>query len=192
MRASAIVTMLFVAGCASSARNMMPVNPPQRLMPPPGQALVVFVRPSKFAWAVTANLLDETGRYLGDAPAQGHFAAVLPPGRHLLVIWAENTDGLDAELAPGRIYFVEVAATMGAWSAQMHLRAIKPPLDNFAHRDEWMLGTTQYAVASTEAQEKLNQRVGDVQERIRRAREHLEKYSAEEREQHILRAGDGL
>src|SRR5947209_1481562 len=104
-RACPLLLLLLAGGCATSTRNMVQINPPRRLMAPPDQALVVFVRPSAFAWAVSANVLDESGRFLGDATARGHFAAVVPPGRHLLIIWAENTDVLEAELAPGRIYF---------------------------------------------------------------------------------------
>ena len=172
MRLACLLVVL-VGGCASSARNMVEISPPQPLVAPADAAVVVFVRPSKFAWAVSANVLDERGRFLGDAVAKGHFAAVVPAGHHVFVIWAENTDAIGAELAPGRIYFVEVAATMGAWSAQMHLHAIKPSRPNFAHRDEWMLDTAQYHVAGNEGQANLDRRAGDVQERLRRGNEHL-------------------
>jgi hypothetical protein len=181
-------------GCSttSAARNMVEVTPSQRLVAPTDAALVVFVRPSKFAYAIAANIIDEQGRFLGDSPAKGHFAAILPPGRHMFVVWAENTDVIDAELAPGKIYFIEVAATMGAWSAQMHLKAIKPTSANFGHRDEWMINTQQYSVAGPGGQENLNKRPDDVRERLRRAQEHLTKYSDAEREARTLRAPDGI
>lgn len=185
------IAMLAI-GCASSARNMIEVNPPQRLVAPADGALIVFVRPSKFGFAVSANILDEQGRFLGDTPAKGHFVAALPPGRHMVVVWAENTDALDLELAPGKIYFVEVQVTMGALSAQMHLKAIKPTSASWARRDEWMINTTQYAVLGTGGQEKLARRPDDVRERLRRGQEHLMKYSPEEREERTLRASDGI
>ena len=103
MKAALLMTVAVAgAGCASSVRNMAEVTPAQRLVAPGDQALVVFVRPSKYAYGVSANILDEQGRFLGDTPAKGHFAVALPPGRHMLVVWAENTDALDVELAPGR------------------------------------------------------------------------------------------
>jgi len=191
-RASLWLMVALASGCASAARNMVEIKPPQRLVAPADAALVVFVRPSKFAFGIAANIIDEQGRFLGDTPAKGHFAAVVPPGRHMFVVWAENTDAIDAELAPGKIYFVEVAATMGALSAQMHLRAIKPMSANYGHRDEWMVNTTQFAIDGPGGQENLNRRPDDVRERLRRAQEHLIKYSASEREERTLRAPDGL
>jgi hypothetical protein len=189
------LVLALASGCAAQvpqARNMVEVAPPRPLTAPVDQAVVVFVRPSRYAWGISANILDEQGRFLGDSPASGHFAVVVPPGRHMFVVWAENTDAVDAELAPGKIYFVEVAATMGALSAQMHLYAIKPTSANFPHRDEWMRNTHQWAVAGNGGQENLNQRADDVRERLRRAQEHLTQYSAEEREKRTLRAGDGI
>jgi len=193
--AGACFLMTLASGCAAQvpqARNMAQVNPPRPLIAPADRAVVVFVRPSRFAWAVSANILDEQGHFLGDSPAAGHFAVVLPPGRHMFVVWAENTDSIDAELAPGKIYFVEVAATMGWGSAQMHLFAIKPSSANFGHRDEWMRATNQWVVDGNGGQANLDQRPDDVRERLRRAQEHLQKYSAEEREQHTLRLADGI
>ena len=189
---ASFLSLMLLSGCASSARNMIEINPPHPFVAPADGALLVFVRPSKFGWAVSANILDEQGRFLGDAPAKGHFVAAMPAGRHMLVIWAENTDAMDVELAPGKIYFVEVQATMGALSAQMHMKAIKPTSESWAHRDEWMINTTQFAVVGNEGQQNLQRRPDDVRERIRRAQEHLQNYSPNEREERTLRAGDGL
>ncbi len=193
-----VATYFFVAlasGCAAQvpqARNMAQVNPPLPLAAPSDRALVVFVRPSKYAFGISANILDEQGHFLGDSPAAGHFIAALPPGHHTFVVWAENTDVIDAELAPGKIYFVEVAPTMGWMSAQVHLLAIKPSSANFMHRDEWMRATSQWAVDGNGGQANLDQRSDDVRERLRRAQEHLQKYTADQREQHTLRAQDGI
>ena len=194
-----LIAIAFLAalasGCAAQipqARNMAQVNPPQPLAAPADRALVVFVRPSRYAWGLSANILDEQGHFLGDSPASGHFTALLPPGHHMFVVWAENTDAIDAELAPGKIYFVEVAPTMGWLSAQMHLVAIKQSSPNFAHRDEWMRATSQWVVDGSGGQANLDQRSADVQERLRRAQEHLQNYSGDERELHTLRATDGI
>jgi|SRR6185312_10524096 len=185
----------FATGCAAQvpqARNMAQVTPPRPFSAPADRALVVFVRPSRYAWGISANIIDEQGHFLGDSPASGNFAALLPPGHHMFVVWAENTDAIDADLAPGKIYFVEVAPTMGWLSAQMHLFAIKQANPNFVHRDEWMRATNQWAVDGTGGQANLDQRSADVQERLRRAQEHLQRYSGGDRELHTLRAADGI
>lgn len=181
-------------GCGSAARYMVEQKPPVALRPAPGQALVVFVRPSKFAFAVSANILDGRGTFLGDMPAKGHFGVSLPPGQHTFVIWAENTDALVANLAPGRIYFVEVYATMGVWSAHMHMRAIKPGTPQWGQRDAWILDSTQFIVSDPAgAQENLLRKGQEkIAERLRRAREHMERYSAAEQFERTLAPEDGL
>jgi hypothetical protein len=185
---------LTLGACAStSARFMAEVAPPQPIVAPPGQAMVVFVRPSNLAFAVSANILDESGRFLGDIPAKGHFAAPMPPGRHMLVIWAENTDAMTVNLLPGRIYFVEVYASMGAWSAHMHLRAIKPSLPSWYQKDNWIVNSTQYVVDQMGGQANLAAKgMEAVQERLRRGQEHLAQYQGPDLDAHMLNEPDGL
>lgn len=186
------IVALAAFGCAPSSQYMRVVESPSPLKPDGEHALVVFVRPSSYAWGVGANVLDENGRFLGDALASGWFAVALPPGHHEFTVWAENTDGLAADLAPGRTYYVEVAATMGGLSAQMHFRAIKPSRPNWSHRDEWMSKTKQYLSDFAAGQANLDKRHDDVAERLRRAREHLAKYSGDALSEHTLGPDDGV
>jgi hypothetical protein len=172
---------------------MIPVRPPQPLAPPPGAALVVFVRPSNWAWGVRADVLDETGRFLGQLVPGAHFAAAVGPGRHMFVVWGENTDALAADVLPGHIYFVEGYVTPGAFSAHFHLKAIKPALPNWAMRDTWMRATNQMAVDPNAGQARLNSRgAGNIQERLRRGQEHLARYQGEEQFSRTITPGDGL
>jgi hypothetical protein len=190
--ASAVLT---AGGCGttSTARFMAEVVPPQPIAAPPDRAVVVFVRPSNIAWAIAANILDENGRFLGDMPAKGHFSVAVPPGPHMFVIWAENTDALSATLLPGRIYFVEVYPSMGGWSAHMHFRAIKPSLPSWMEKDGWMVGTTQYVPDQAGGQANLVEKGQQaVQERLRRGREHLTLYQGADLDAHTLGEADGL
>jgi hypothetical protein len=181
------------SGCASAARYMTEVKPPQRLTAPPGSALVIFVRPSKLAFAISANIIDEQGRFLGDTPAKGYFAAALPPGRHMFVVWAENTDALVADLLPGHTYFVEVYVTPGMWSAHMHLKAIKPQLPNWQLRDEWLQQTTQFAVDEQAGQQNLLRKGPErVQERLQKGQEEMMRYQGEPLFSRTLGPNDGV
>ena len=187
------MTAGLASGCASAARYMEEVHPSRKIVAPPDLATVVFVRPSKLAFAVSANIIDEGGRFIGDIPAKGHFAAVVPPGHHTFVIWAENTDALSADLAPGRIYFIEVYPSMGAFSAQMHMKAIKPSLPNWSRRDQWMQETTQFRADQAGGQENLVRKGEEkVRERVRRGMEHMSKYEGEKLDSRTLGAGDGV
>lgn len=192
MRCIVLSLALLVVGCVGSSQYMQPSQSPLSLRPPADRAVVVFVRPSHFAFAINANVLDENGRFLGDAVAGGYFAVAVPPGHHEFVVWAENTDAVAADVVAGRTYFVEVAATMGAWSAQMHLRAIKPGLPNWDHRDEWLRDAKGYLPDVAAGQANLDRRSGDVAERLRRGREHLAKYANDQLREHTLGADDGV
>src|SRR5262249_21391853 len=149
---------------------MVEVRPPQPMQARPDAAMVVFIRPSAYAWAVTADVMDETGHFVGRMVPRGNFAVQMAPGRHLFIVWAENTDVLQADLAPGHIYFIESYLPPGMFSAQFHLKAVKPSLPNWARKDGWIASTNQYAVDLAAGQERLNRHGGpEIQERIRRA-----------------------
>jgi hypothetical protein len=188
------LVLVALSGCGSAARYMVEQKPPVALTPAPGKALVVFVRPSKFAWAVSANIIDENGTFLGDMPAKGHFGVSMPPGQHMLVVWAENTDALVANLVPGKIYFVEVYPSMGAFSAHMHMRAVKPSSPAWAQRDRWIVDSTQFIVSDPAgAQANLERKGRDkIMLRVQRGREHMARYSPAEQFERTLAPEDGL
>jgi hypothetical protein len=126
-------------------------------------------------------------------PAEGHFAVAVPPGHHTFTVWAENTDVLSADLSPGKVYYVEVYASMGAWSAHMNFRAIKPSLSNWGERDGWMTHTKQYASDFVTGQANLEKKGAKaVAERLRRAEEHLAHYKGADLDIHTLVASDGI
>ncbi len=107
-------------------------------------------------------------------------------------MWAENSDAVAADVVAGRVYFVEVAATMEAFSAQMHLRAIKPGLKSWERRDEWLRGSQQYASDAAAGQANLDRRAQDVAERLRRGHEQLTKYSGDKLAEHTLGPDDSV
>ena len=159
---------------------------------PPNAALVVFVRPSGYASGVATTLLDDQGAFLGDSIAGSQFAVVLPPGPHLFLAWAENTAPLAATLLPGRVYYVEVAPTLGFWSPRVHLLPITPRSDSWHELATWMSQTTQLVPNIAAGQAYLNGRQADVTERIRRARERIGELDPDELAERTLRPEDGV
>jgi hypothetical protein len=193
MRSSLLfVTCLVAAGCSVSSPYMNRSAQPQAIRASAENALVVFVRPSRLAGGVGANILDEEGRFLGDSLAGSHFAVAMKPGPHMFVVWAENTDMLTADLAPGRVYYVEVAPSMGAFSAQMHLYAIKPGRKSWDRLSEWMAKSEEFTPNLAAGQSNLDRRAKDVAERLRRAREHAGRYSGEKLLERTLAPTDGV
>ena len=187
---SLLLVAALVSGCA--VPYMTPVEPPQAFKPPPNTGLVIFVRPSSWGGGAYADILDETGRFVGRTSGGAHFATVAAPGPHMFAIWGENTDAVQIDVAPGKIYFVEVGITPGWISAQFHLYAITPRTPTWANRDEWIRNTKQMSVDPA-GQQLFAGRESDVAERIRRAREHLQKYAGTpEQDKHFIARTDGL
>jgi hypothetical protein len=171
---------------------MTEVNPPQPLRPPPNSGMVLFVRPSSWGGSAFADILDENGRFIGRTSGGAHFAVVVPPGPHMFAIWGENTDAVQVDVAPGRIYFVEVGITPGWITAQFHLYAITPRASTWGKRDEWV-GSTKQMRPDPAGQALFAGRDADVAERLRRAREHLQQYvGTPEQERHFIAQNDGL
>lgn len=191
IRRALAVCLLALAGCG--VPFMTPVEPPLPLKTPPNAGLVVFVRPSGWGGGAFADIIDENGRFVGRTSGEAHFATPVPPGPHLFAIWGENTDAVQVDVAPGKIYFVEVAITPGWLSAQFHLYAITPTGPTWEKRDEWVRNTRQMQPDVAGGQSLLAGREGDVAERLRRAREHLQKYmGTPEQPRHFIAQNEGI
>lgn len=178
-------------GCSASSKYMKEIQGGASPKATPDQATVVFVRHSGLARGIRTTILDERGEFVGDALAHGAFARQYPAGRHLFITWAENTDVLQAELQPGKIYYVEVDPSMGAFSARMHLFAIKPNTESWKDLKDWLGESTWFDVDVPGGRAEMQSRSEDVAERLKRANEHLQEYSGEDLEKRTLRAGDG-
>jgi hypothetical protein len=155
------------------------------------KAVVVFMRPSGFGAALAQTILDDKGRFLGDALPSSRFAVKVPSGEHTFIVWAENTGVLKANLAPGKIYFVEVSLSMGFGSASAELLAIKPSTENWAELDEWLADTDVFEPDEPRGQAYLASRQEDVDDRIKSAREKLAGFDAEDLAVHSLGPADG-
>ncbi|MBL9022459.1 MAG: hypothetical protein JNL21_09665 [Myxococcales bacterium] len=179
------------AGCSASSEFMRPVAAPQPVKPASESAVVVFVRPSGFGGALKQTILDGKGRFLGEALPSSRFSVSMPPGEHTFIVWAENTGAVKASLAAGKVYFVEVALSMGAFSARADLVPINPGSEAWSKLDGWLAETEPFTPDEPGGQAYLAERKEDVDERIRRAKEHLANYDAGELAEHTLGPGDG-
>jgi hypothetical protein len=186
-----LVLGLAASGCVATSPYMHEAVTAQPSAPPPGAATVVFVRPSGYAGALKTTILDEHGTFLGDSLAESQFAVTLPAGRHLFVAWAENTAALQADLAPGRTYYVEVAPRMGVLSARVHLLAVTPRSKSWERLPEWLHDSRLYDADPGAGQAYLATRQDDVRERLRRANEAIRKYDADDLALRTLNPGDG-
>lgn len=187
-----VVVASWLIGCTPTSRYMHPVAAMGPLKAPPGQAMVIFVRPSGFASGIKVMVLNQQGQFIGESLAKTHFGVALPPGRHVFISWAENTAALVADLAPDRVYHIEVAPKMGAWAARCHLLAITPRSSSWGQVGGWVNETQRTEPDLPVVQAYLAQRAADVQERVRRGLEALTKYDPAELAERTLRPEDGM
>lgn len=188
--AAVFAAALFVTGCSASSQYMHEAAAPS-LAPAADKATVVFIRHSGMARGIRTTILDEHGDFVGDSLASSWFTRTYDPGKHMFVAWAENTDVLQADLAPGKVYYVEVDPTMGALSARMHLYALKPGGEDWGKVKEWLGDNKYLEVDVNGGRAAMHERQSDVAERLKRASEHLAEYQGEDLEKRTLRPGDG-
>jgi hypothetical protein len=180
-----LVLGLTAAGCATGPR--MRAARPQLPAAPRGEAQVIFVRPSRAAPKIVYTIFDEKGRFLGDSSAGSHFVARLAPGHHVFFNAGNHTDALDADLAAGRTYFVEVTA-----HKKIHLLAIAPGGRLWDRRDGYVAHTRPLEANPRAGQAFLDARGSRVQRRIDRGVALLAKYPTVEKARHTLAPNDGV
>ena len=116
LRIGAVILFILIAGCAGESQYMRKSTPPTA--PPPDKALVYFMRPSGFGFAINFQIYD---RYelVGLSQAKSYFAYACDPGKHLFIGVAENKRAVDADLEAGKSYYIITGVHMGGWKARM-------------------------------------------------------------------------
>ncbi len=118
----ALSLAVLLSGCAGSVKNMREL-PADAVVAPPqkDEALVVFMRPSSFGFAVQSSvyeIVDEKPILAGIVAAKTKVAYRTKPGTRLFMTIGENADFMTADLQPNKTYYAYVAPRMGAWKAR--------------------------------------------------------------------------
>ena len=191
-RALISVAALGVAGCAARSSYMVEATVTSaQIQPSTETALVTFIRPSRYALLMSPAILDENAHFLGASEARSKFTVAMRPGHHVFVVWAENSDAIVADLAPGKRYFIEVSPTEGWTSARVHLIALTPHGKKWRDLDGWLERTTTL-VPSAAGETYVESRKAAARDRVRRGMEHLRGYGAVDLETRTLHADDGI
>ena len=114
--AISIVLLFFLIGCAGSSKYMVKATPVTG--PSADKALVYFMRPSGFGFAINFQIWDGD-RFIGLSQAKSYFAYQCDSGKHLFIGIAENKRGIEADLEAGKSYYVITQVKMGGWRARM-------------------------------------------------------------------------
>jgi hypothetical protein len=115
--------------------------------PPPGKAVVVFLRPALLDDAAPSPVIDITSEppvLVGVVPAGRKVTYVSDPGDRRLMVAGDDPDFMDAELVAGRIYYVRIALHLGASKRLFSLRPVAagdPALASELADCSWMSDT---------------------------------------------------
>lgn len=191
------------AACTPSSDVMREAATPHAAKAPPGQAMVVFVRPGSFALLAKYEVVDvpqpavkdSAGRvafFLGESVANSHFAVALPPGDHVFVVYhgsdpIARNDAMRATLAPGRTYFVEISPNMGG----VEILAITPRAESWAKITTWLQDTKELVPDRAAGQAQIDED-DDLPAEVTAAFKHLAADDAEELAERTITPGDGI
>ncbi len=180
-------------GCTATSQYMTAVPPPAAaLAPAAGKATVVFIRSSGLGGAIKFMIIEQNGRFMGESTAGGHFPAILAPGEYLFIAEGENTAVMHANLAPDRLYYVDVDPKMGVFSARVGLEPIKPGSDAWRKVPEMLNDTKRFIPLIPQGQAALDAESSDIQKRVANAKSKWAGYSPAERAELSLEPGDGV
>ena len=119
-----------MTSCAGSSKYMNPSD--SILSPSSDKAVVRFMRPSGFGFAINFNVLDGE-KVIGNSVAKSQFDYIADPGKHLFLATAENKVFLEADLEAGKTYYVITRVYPGAWYARVAFAAVNKGSEHWDH-----------------------------------------------------------
>ena len=90
--------------------------------PPPDKALVYVQRPSRgpvINRPFNSFQVWDRDQFIGLSQPKSYFAYLCAPGRHLFIGIAENKVAVEADLAPGRSYYILTVPRYGGMKARL-------------------------------------------------------------------------
>ena len=185
-----LLAVLF-CGCVARSDAMQKLAAPLPSLPWPGHAVVVFIRPSKHAYAEKVPIVDRWGRLLGISTASSWFEAQLPPGPHVFFTAGGDVSALRATLEPDKTYFVHVATGWGLGS-NVQLLAIAPRFERWQDRELWLAHSVGYQLTAPD-QEPIHSDAERRREVLAQGFELLEAdYDPEQLDHRTLMPHDGI
>lgn len=113
--------------------------------PTTGNAMVVFIRPSKRGGRVQSVVYDVTGnspKLVGIVSARRKVAYEVAPGKHRFMVVSESADFADATLASGKTYYVLVTPRLGMWRARFSLKPVHAAERESSRFNSWLRSAT--------------------------------------------------
>jgi hypothetical protein len=111
-----LAVLLMFMGCAGTSGYMENATPVTG--PPSDKALVYFMRPSAYGFAINFQIWDGD-HFIGLSQAKSYFAYPCEPGTHLFLGIAENKVALEADVEARKKYYVGTNVRTGVWKARV-------------------------------------------------------------------------
>ena len=172
--------VLLATGCGASLMHDTTPLPP----PTPDYAIVNFVRPSAYAWAVDYPLWDgET--FIGNIGPEDLLQWKAKPGDHLFIAVGENHDYTKATIEGGRSYYIQVKAYPGFWSASVGFAPVhkNDSSPSSAEIQKWMTKLGPESADPVVAAERQASGLKDIQK-------HIQEYNAGQHKGQFLAVDD--
>ena len=106
--------------------------------PPPDKALVYVQRPSRgpvINRPFNSFQVWDRDQFIGLSQPKSYFAYLCAPGRHLFIGIAENKVAVEADLAPGKSYYILTGPRIGGWRARLAMDAVTQGSENWDQVD---------------------------------------------------------
>jgi hypothetical protein len=142
--------------------------------PAPGKALIYFARTQIMGSAVKVKLYSD-GQFVGLIMSKTYLPLEVNPGKHEFIVEAENAGFLEAEVAPNKIYVVQVAMHMGALKARTHFEVARTgseAMQEFLKRQENLRALT----TTDEGLNWVKEDASKIQEVIKKYRDKGEEF----------------
>lgn len=185
-----LASLMLMTGCASSQMMQIPDNTPP-YVPSPDKSTVVFMRPSAFGGAIQAYVFRydaEEPDFVGIVSTNYKIAYQTEPGKHLFMVTGENTDFLEADLAPGHIYYVVVEPHIGFMKARFSLDPV-PAADLGGEDFKEDLAECTFVKNTPESMAWFEQHKADI---LARYRDNYPDWQQDTEDQHHLDASMGV
>jgi hypothetical protein len=136
MRAWFAASLLLAAGCTTTEymRDATPTPPPG-----PDEAKVVVYRTAVLGGVdnfPVYDFVDKDGKLLGFTETDCYFEYRCEPGRHLFLTWGEGEAFIDADLAPGKTYYIQAWSKFGILSSRPGFAPAPPGSDAYRELEE--------------------------------------------------------
>jgi len=115
-----VAVVMAVTGCASKHMDVVTIGQNEGILAK-NQAAIVFFRDTSFGGAIQAPIvesLDKDLAFVGILSANTKLLYKTAPGKHIFIVGGEDSNMLEADLAPQKFYYVRVSPKIGLWKAR--------------------------------------------------------------------------